>query len=622
MELFYSHLYYPQHLSKHSLIDFSPYYWFANAYGFYQYVLSITSVTIPNSVTSIGYLAFYGCSGLTSVTIPNSVTSIGSNAFSGCSGLTSVTIGNSVTSIDYMAFYGCSGLTSVTIPNSVTFIDEYAFSGCSGLTSVIFNADSCTSAGSYSDRVFDGCINITNFTFGNNVRVIPPYLCYGLSSLTSVTIPNSVTSIGEYAFSGCSGLIEVTMLGEIAPTLGAQVFYQNDSSRIIKIPCGSYDSYYYGSGWSSYRSALREPNADIALTIGSNDSIKGIASIIQHNGQDVPCDSSAIISATSSYGYYFDHWSNGNTANPDTLHLVGDSTVIAIFAPNQYVLTVQSADESLGSVAGSGTYNYLDTVSISAIAISHHHFVQWNDGNTENPRQVVVECDTTFTAFFAIDTYAVSVSTNDIARGMVQSTGTQFEYGTPCTVTATAYTGYTFAEWSNGVTANPYTFAVLSDVELTALFVAEGEGVYTVTVISDNPTMGTASGGGQALDGGTVTIRAAGNPGYHFMRWNDNNTDSVRTVEVHGNVTYTAYFEPDDGTESIDNIQDDHIRIWLADGRIHIEGAEGETVQVYDVMGRAVTGLLDATEPVALPASGVYMVKIGNHPARKVVVIR
>jgi hypothetical protein len=95
---------------------------------------------------------------------------------------------------------------------------------------------------------------------------------------------------------------------------------------------------------------------------------------------------------------------------------------------------------------------------------------------------------------------------------------------------------------------------VLSDVELTALFVAEGEGVYTVTVISDNPTMGTASGGGQALDGETVTIRAAGNPGYHFMRWNDNNTDSVRTVEVHGNVTYTAYFEPDDGTESIDNI--------------------------------------------------------------------
>ena len=561
------YLFYPHHFSKHSLIGLPPFYWFANAYGFYQYVLSITSVTIPNSVTSI----------------------------------------------DDYAFYGCSGLTSVTIPNSVTFIDEYAFSGCSGLTSVIFNADSCTSAGSYSDRVFDGCINITNFTFGNNVRVIPPYLCWGLSSLTSVTIPNSVTSIGEYAFSGCSGLIEVTMLGEIAPTLGAQVFYQNGLSIIINIPCGSYDSYYNGSGWSDYQAALREPNADIALTIGSNDSIKGIASIIQQDGRDVPCDSSAIISATSSYGYYFDHWSNGNTANPDTLHLVGDSTVTAIFAPNQYVLTVQSADESLGSVAGSGTYNYLDTVSISAIGISHHHFVQWNDGNTENPRQVVVECDTTFTAFFAIDTHAVSVSTNDIARGMVQSTGTQFEYGTPCTVTATAYTGYTFAGWSNGVTANPYTFAVLSDVELTALFVAEGEGVYTVTVISDNPTMGTASGGGQALDGGTVTIRAAGNPGYHFMRWNDNNTDSVRTVEVHGNVTYTAYFASN-STEAIDDVNGSNIKVYAIDGSIVVDGRENRPVWVFDMYGRVV-------DNGQLP-SGVYLVKVGTLPARKVVVIR
>jgi hypothetical protein len=91
---------------------------------------TMTSVTIPSSVTSIGILAFSGCSGLTSVTIPNSVTSIGGNAFTNCSGLTSVTIGNSVTSIGAFAFDGCSGLTSVTIPNSVTSIGPYAFSNC------------------------------------------------------------------------------------------------------------------------------------------------------------------------------------------------------------------------------------------------------------------------------------------------------------------------------------------------------------------------------------------------------------------------------------------------------------------------------------------------------------
>ena len=91
---------------------------------------SLTSITIPNKVTSINYKTFAGCSGLTSVTIPNSVTSIGEGAFLKCSGLTSVTIPNSVTRIDANAFYGCSSLTSVTIPNSVTNIGGGAFEDC------------------------------------------------------------------------------------------------------------------------------------------------------------------------------------------------------------------------------------------------------------------------------------------------------------------------------------------------------------------------------------------------------------------------------------------------------------------------------------------------------------
>ena len=102
----------------------------------FEHCSGLTSVTIPNSVTSIGWYAFYNCTSLTSVTIPNSVTSIGEGAFSGCSGLTSVTIPNSVTSIGINAFRGCTGLTSVTIPNSVTSIGNNAFYRCISLTSV------------------------------------------------------------------------------------------------------------------------------------------------------------------------------------------------------------------------------------------------------------------------------------------------------------------------------------------------------------------------------------------------------------------------------------------------------------------------------------------------------
>ena len=102
----------------------------------FEFCSRLTSVTIPNSVTSIGNCAFYFCTSLTSVTIPNSVTNIGGSAFSGCSGLTSITIGNSVTSIGDDAFYGCFGLTFITIPNSVTNIGMAAFQNCSNLATI------------------------------------------------------------------------------------------------------------------------------------------------------------------------------------------------------------------------------------------------------------------------------------------------------------------------------------------------------------------------------------------------------------------------------------------------------------------------------------------------------
>ena len=167
----------------------------------------LTSVTIPNSVTSIGSRAFQGCSGLTSVTIPNSVTSIGSCAFQKCSGLTSVTIGNSVTSIGFQAFLACSGLTSVTIPNSVTSIGRYAFGYCSGLTSVTIG----NSVTSIEHGAFYNCSGLTLVAIGNSVTSIGEETFYKCSSLTSVTIPNSVTSVGYNAFEACSDLKSVTI---------------------------------------------------------------------------------------------------------------------------------------------------------------------------------------------------------------------------------------------------------------------------------------------------------------------------------------------------------------------------------------------------------------------------
>ena len=192
----------------------------------------LTSVTIPNTVTSIGNYAFSGCSGLSSVTIPNTVTSIGNYAFSGCSGLSSITIGNSVTNIGVGAFSGCNDLAFAMIPNSVTAIGSSAFYGCSGLASVTIS-NSVTSIG---ELTFSGCSALTTVTIPNSVTSIGDYAFQYCSSLTSVTIPNSVTNIGSYAFQRCSGLTSVT-IGNSVTSIKDRVFQY--CSSLISITIGS-----------------------------------------------------------------------------------------------------------------------------------------------------------------------------------------------------------------------------------------------------------------------------------------------------------------------------------------------------------------------------------------------
>ena len=226
--------------------------------------IGLSSITIPQSVTFISSGAFSGCIGLSSITIPKGVTSIGSGAFSGCSGLTFISvekgntvynsqnncnaiietasgvllagckntvIPNSVTSIGDCAFCGCIGLTSVTIPQSVTSIGSSAFSGCTSLESVTI-PNSVTSIGS---SAFSGCTSLESATIPNSVISIDGSTFYGCSGLTSVTIPNSVTSIGDYAFSDCSGLTSVTIPNSVT-SIGRSAFSSCTSLESVTIP--------------------------------------------------------------------------------------------------------------------------------------------------------------------------------------------------------------------------------------------------------------------------------------------------------------------------------------------------------------------------------------------------
>lgn len=234
--------------------------------------LRLTSVTIPDSVTSIGISAFYGTK-LTSVTIPNSVTYIGKEAFGYCRSMTSVTISNSVTSIDESVFKNCTGLTSVTIPNSVTNISSNAFYGCTGLT--------------------------------------------------SVTIGNSVTNIRTQAFFGCSGITSMKFLGQMPPQLGNDAFVGIPTDIPVYIPCGRLA--YYVAQMPQFTNYVETMVGFSAMS--ENENMGNVQILTAPSCTDY----NAVLSAVPNNGYRFDHWSTGSTDNPYTLTVTSDTTIIAYF---------------------------------------------------------------------------------------------------------------------------------------------------------------------------------------------------------------------------------------------------------------------------------------------------
>lgn len=199
--------------------------------GAFQDCSRLSSVLLPESVTSIDSNVFSGCSSLTGLTLPSTLTKISANLFYGCSGLSSIVLPESVTRIGYSAFQGCSSLTSISIPESITTIDHHAFYACSSLITITI-PEAVTSIG---QDAFAGCSSLTSLVIPDSIYRIEQRAFFDCSSLTSIILPESISSIGEAAFYNCSSLASID-LPESVTSIGKQAFYGCSSLTSITIP--------------------------------------------------------------------------------------------------------------------------------------------------------------------------------------------------------------------------------------------------------------------------------------------------------------------------------------------------------------------------------------------------
>lgn len=250
----------------------------------------------------------------------------------------------------------------------------------------------------------------------------------------------------------------------------------------------------------------------------------------------------ATLFAVAFPGWDFERWSDGNTDNPRTVTVTGDATYTALFTQINFTINVDAEPAEGGVVTGSGTYHYGDAVELTATPNEGYDFLQWDNGETNPFRTVIVDSDANYTAYFAeqgTTVYEIAVFSNNPELGTVTGGGVYPE-GAVITITATPIGYATFVNWSDGSTKQSRQITVTENATYTANF--EMGTLYTINVESLYPSMGYVTGGGEFPAGAEIQIQATAYGGFYFNGWDDDNFDNPRTITVEGNATYKARF--------------------------------------------------------------------------------
>ncbi len=583
-------------------------------YAFYD-CDGLAGIIFPSTLVYIGYAAFANCTSLSEITFPASLKEIDSRAFVGCTALTSITLPESITSVGYNAFSDCTGLTDIT--TSAKQFKEKVFKGCTKLASVTWNASQYIPYGWGDDRFpfYDVRAQITSFTFGTSVDSIPEGICYDMGELTSITIPDNVVYIKSQAFLSCSSLKSVTFSKSITgigygafgncvsltdvvlpislTTISANAFSGCNEIKSITIPqnVSKVESLCFAeTGITSVQWNVK--SMDIISPDAFGDNPTQITSFVL--GEDVEVipnylcyymtnmTSVTIPASVTNIGFGAFRYCNRVTfksATPPTIENTSEcfSRNATLYVPCgsfdtykdanygyyitdlKYRAIVTTQDYNMGMV-NKETDCEKNTVVATAIARSKYKFVQWSDGNTDNPRTIILTQDTCLRAEFAeLPSYTITLNGRYLGGNIynekgtwesnIPDAGTTFKCyeGWYIAITENYYCG-TWIGWSDGVKEESRTIVVSQDTVLTALSDAK-EYAISITagehgrLLINNNTYDDIVRNISECDAFSVTACATPDDGYYFTQWSDGNTNICRDIYLSEDITLVAQFE-------------------------------------------------------------------------------
>lgn len=684
------------------------------SYAFYG-CTGLRSIIIGNGVYSIGGSAFYNCMSLNSITIYRTNCLAQSTSFNGVSANATVNVPCG-TSAAYAAATGWSQFNNfvemaatymATVSSANTTMGTATANACGNIITATANDGYHFAQWNDGNSANPRTLTLTanaSFTaiFAPNQYIVTGSGLSGgsvagggsvdyLDSITLTAIPNEgyrfvkwctmTGSIYEDYSTNNPLIVEVTndatyyAIFEQIPcivtalpsdstmgyTTGSGTVYYGNSVQIRAYANYGYRFIGWTDGYSSYSrnvyvtsdttfTALFEPIPQYVISVGSNNSTMGTVS----GGGTYYENTNISISATPNTGCRFTGWSDGISTNPRTINVYQDTAFTAVFEYIDYIIKVQTNNSLRGTVDGTDTVHYGETVTLIATPNEHITFQYWQSSNGtthgDNPLTLTVTSSGTYTAYFAAEQHSVAVYSDGGGTVRIGSSGNigNYDYFSQLTLTATANGNNAFLRWNDGNSFNPRTVTVTQDTTFTALFL-NGTTYLHDTIIDtvyfnhythdttyiNNYIHDTVRFTTYLIDTTIVNLHQYDTTINNYYQYDTvfiNNYQHDTTLRYVYDTVYLLRYLTDTvfihdtiyTTEGINNVDVLNAKVYTNRSQIFVEGADGNTVTLFDINGRVLATKQDYYSQLVFdaPASGTYLIKIGNHPARKVVVIR